>query len=245
MDSTFQPERTLQATATTETYAGLHRAYEFFNQRLFAGVLPGALITLQREGKTFGYYSPERFAAFLQRGAHVDEIAMNPAYFGVRTIEQTLSTLVHECVHQWQEHVGKPGRGRYHNREWAERMEAIGLMPTSTGEPGGKRTGDRVTHLIMPAGQFEQACKELLTSAYRLDWFDRFPPPGHHLPIDPDDENGENDGEEGATATVAKNRNKIKFTCPVCRVNAWGKASLRLLCGGDECAASELVSEGL
>jgi len=31
-------------------------------------------------------------------------------------------------VHDWQKEFGKPGRGRYHNREWAEKMKEIGRL---------------------------------------------------------------------------------------------------------------------
>jgi hypothetical protein len=37
-------------------------------------------------------------------------------------------------AHHWQAHFGDPCRGRYHNREWAARMEALGLMTTDTSE---------------------------------------------------------------------------------------------------------------
>src|SRR5262245_50122233 len=53
-------------------------------------------------------------------------------------------------VHCWQEHFGKPGRARYHNHEWADKMEALGLMPSDTGEENGKRVGQRVRHYVIP-----------------------------------------------------------------------------------------------
>ena len=59
------------------------------------------------------------------------------------------STLVHEMCHLWQEDFGKPSRGGYHNRQWADKMIQVGLMPTDTGEPGGQLTGQRVTHYII------------------------------------------------------------------------------------------------
>jgi hypothetical protein len=61
-------------------------------------------------------------------------IQIDEAVFG-----GVLSTLVHEQAHLWQHHFGKPGRGRYHNREWAAKMVEIGLIPSATGEPGGKQ----------------------------------------------------------------------------------------------------------
>jgi hypothetical protein len=36
-----------------------------------------------------------------------------------------------------------PKRRNYHNKEWAAKMIALGLMPSSTGMVGGKITGAR------------------------------------------------------------------------------------------------------
>ena len=49
---------------TQETYNELQMAYDHFNERLFGGQLPSCLITLQREKRTFGYFSAARFASF-------------------------------------------------------------------------------------------------------------------------------------------------------------------------------------
>lgn len=37
-----------------------------------------------------------------------------------------LSTLVQEMVHLWQHHFGKPGRRRYLNKQWADKMDSLG-----------------------------------------------------------------------------------------------------------------------
>jgi hypothetical protein len=215
---------------TAETYEGLQQAYDFFNAQLFAGVLPGALITLQREHNTYGYFSPERFAT--HEKARADEIAMNPVFFGVRPLRTTLSTLVHEMVHQWQQRNGTPGRGRYHNREWADRMEQIGLMPTSTGQPGGRRVGDTVTHYIIDGGSFDRVCAELLTNDFKLAWFDRFPPRRFVAALGGVDNDGsEDEDSEGSGRPASKS--KTKYTCPLCNANVWGKPGLAVLCGVD------------
>ena len=44
-----------------------------------------------------------------------------------RPIEESMGTLVHEMVHFWQQEFGTPSRRGYHNREWADKMEALGL----------------------------------------------------------------------------------------------------------------------
>lgn len=172
--------RETRITPTDEAYGELTLAYDFFNRALFDGALPGALITLTRQDNVCGYFSGGRFAskdASLPPGRRqADEISMNPTLFGSTPVEDVLSTLVHECVHQWQHYFGKPGRGRYHNNEWATKMEEIGLIPSSTGRPGGARTGDQMSDYIDPKGKFARLCAELLAGGFRITWYDRFVP---------------------------------------------------------------------
>lgn len=128
---------------TAQAYAELQAAFDHYNRELFGGELPPCLITMQREKRTYGYFSSERFVHRHDR-SKTDEIAINPSYFAVVPLLEVLQTLVHEMVHAWQFHFGKPGRRGYHNKEWADKMEAIGLMPSSTGKPGGARTGEKM-----------------------------------------------------------------------------------------------------
>ena len=46
---------------TRSTYQGLTEAYDFFNERLFAGRLPRCLITMQRQKGAYGYFAGKRF----------------------------------------------------------------------------------------------------------------------------------------------------------------------------------------
>ena len=164
---------------TQQTYDELQQAFDHFNETLFLPIfghlLPHCIITLQRERRSLGYYLDERFVN-RGEGAVVDEIAMNPSYFSIRPIEHTLSTLTHEMCHQYQRHFGNPGRRGYHNLEWSEMMGRLGLISSSTGRPGGRRVGERMSHYAAPDGPFEQSCAELLTHNFRLSWIDRYPP---------------------------------------------------------------------
>ena len=153
---------------TLEAYSELEKAYDFFNKRLFNGILPPCLVTLQREKQCYGYFSEERFVSLTRDGVFVDEIAMNPAYFSVSPITTIMQVLVHEMCHLWQAHFGSPGRGRYHNHQWADKMEEIGLMPSSTGKPGWKKVGDRVADYPIQGGRFMAACESLITSEFRI-----------------------------------------------------------------------------
>lgn len=201
---------------TKRTYDDLTAAYDFFNKRLFHGKLPRCLITMQRKNKAYGYFAGGRFGT-VDGKEITDEIALNPSHFKTRTTEQSLSTLVHEMVHVWQHHYGKPSRSGYHNKEWAEKMTALGLMPSDTGAPGGKETGQRVSHYVAPGGAFAHACTALVAEGFVVPYVELW--------------------GEGEQATRRKKAaSKTKYTCPECDLNAWAKPDALLLCG--ECATA-------
>jgi SprT-like family len=209
---------------TEETYTGFQKAYDFLNRKLFDGELPNCLITLQRRNRTYGYFSGDRFGR--TDGVLTDEIALNPSHFHNRPAADVLSTLAHEMVHLWQHHHGTPGRGRYHNREWAARMKEIGLQASSTGQQGGDETGDRVSHYILPDGPFDRAARTLLTRGFSIHWTET-PPTAAKAPSEDEDE-----GEGGETEGT-KSGKRVKYTCPRCSLNAWAKHDARLVCGTD------------
>jgi hypothetical protein len=214
-----------QEAITPPAYRAFQDAYDFFNRALFGGSLPHVLVTLQRHANTRGYFSAARFRArpgwqqplagpglldmaeFLERPVH--ELALNPDTFIGRSDEEILSTLAHEMAHVWQQTHGTPPRRSYHDREWAAKMKQIGLQPSSTGEPGGKETGQKVTHYIVPDGPYARAYAKLKARGLQLRW--------QSVPLDAE--------------AKTKRASKTKFTCPECGQNAWGKPDALLICG--------------
>ena len=204
MDSTIQPN---------SEYNSLQKAYSFFNEKIFDNTLPDCLITLQRKKGAYGYFSPQRFTS---RSADntTDEIALNPNLFEGRSDKEILSTLVHEMAHVWQAHHGKPGRGGYHNKQWAEKMVSIGLLPLSDN---GKGTGDKVSHTIAEGELFDTTATELIdTAKFALAWQDNTRPAAKKASV-----------------------SKLKYSCPTCDLNIWGKPGLSVVCG--ECQ-EDLIS---
>jgi hypothetical protein len=116
-------------------------------------------------------------------------------------------------AHAWQWHFGKPSRSGYHNKEWAAKMREIGLMPTDTGEPGGKQTGQRVTHYIVEGGPFALQWQKLEASGYTLDYQDR---------------------DEDAARKARAEKLKVRYTCPACEAHSWGKPELATCPEGQE-----------
>lgn len=198
---------------TQTEYTALQLAYDHFNRTLFAEQLPPVLITLQRKAGSMGYFSPNRFQA---RGDTLitvfadaaDELALNPECFQACTDEQILQTLVHEMAHVWQQHCGRPPRKAYHDREWATMMKEIGLHPSSTGQPGGKETGPKMSDYIIPNGPFQITCAELLDSGLRFNW----------------------QSPASAPDRKKKKASKTKYTCMDCGLNAWAKPGASLIC---------------
>ena len=251
-----------ERSPTLDVYHELNQAFDFFNKRLFNGELPKCLITMQRDKRTRGYYAEGRFVN--AEGEQLDEIAMNPAFFGVRSIPETLSTLVHEQCHLWQFKFGTPSRTGYHNQEWSDKMQEIGLMPTANGLEDGKKVGQKMMHYIMEGGHFEQACLELVSTQFSLSWFDRFPPmteadfivrvstalntlperlrsPEGNTGADPSvlsfvkDPLPEDENGEPIKPKKTNSSNRVKYNCPTCKHNMWGAPNSLILCAVEAC----------
>lgn len=217
----------LDEPLTPKIYSELQGAYDFFNRRLFDGRLPDALIVLSHHRSAYGYFRSKPFvrrdevedamifveaqnegsdeSAALERSRPgIDEISLNIFTFKDRTREQILSTLVHEMVHLEQHHYGKPPKRPSHNKEWGAMMERVGLIPSATGAPGGKRTGRRVSHYIEEGGAFETCVGECEAT---LDWVGLL------------------------TQRRRKKRPKAVYACEPCEVKVRGKPGLHIVCG--------------
>jgi len=236
----------VNVTPTADLYGQLQQVATHFNQALFEGGLPPLVITLQRSGAASGYFSPSRWIHC--NGMMVSELALNPAYFATRPLIALYQTVAHELCHLWQHIDGSASRPGYHNSTWAEKMIAIGLMPSSTGKPGGATTGQKMSDYPLPGGRFLDACEALATEGFALTWLDQ----GHRMAVDfrcavetPLDIEGDiakqlltplgaffpNLGRR-QPLVVANEKLKIKYACPSCQVRVWGKRGLAINCGG-------------
>jgi ssDNA-binding Zn-finger/Zn-ribbon topoisomerase 1 len=198
----------MTANTTRRAYDALSSAYEAFNQVLFENTLPSCLITMQRRHGAYGFFAAERFASPGSPALAIDEIALNPSHFCGRPPVAICATLAQEMVHAWQHHFGKPGRLGYCNREWAAQMRKIGLIPTDTGQPGGKETGQRMSCYVEQGGAFEHACRAFLADNEVVFYHDR-----------------ENEGK-----AAPQTSRKTCYTCPTCKVRAWAKPGVSLRC---------------
>ena len=200
----------LQVTA--KQFNAYQAMFDHFNRTLFGAKLRPVLLNFSRHAGALGFFAPSRWATGTGTDVKQDvrhEISLNPAWLRSRPPIDVASTLVHEMVHLWQQDNGQPSRRGYHNEQWARAMESVGLIPSSTARPGGARVGQKVSHYIEAGGRFEKAFSKL-PKRCRLPWTCE--------ELDP------------VAKKKAKQKNKVKYTCPGCGANVWGKPSLAVGC---------------
>lgn len=216
-------------TPTEAQFTALNEAYKYFNTALFNGILPGCFLNFSRNRKSHGFFAPERWRRVGDEQYFTHEISLTPTTL-YREPKEVFSTLVHEQVHLWQWEFANSSRKGYHNKEWADKMEEIGLMPSSTGSPGGKRTGQNMSHYIIKGGKYELAFEKM--------------PKKFILPftsLDGDIMKSLISGKsgpdtEGKITTTTKGKSprkkgyKVKYSCLECKINVWGKSELSLRC---------------
>ena len=194
---------------TDQIYSYFSKAYVFFNKQLFGQqLLPEVLLSFTEKKRSYGF--------FCRQGVHINGskmtyhyIALNPFLFDQRTDEEILSTLVHEMVHCWQqEHGANIPEKPWHNREWAAKMMDVGLMPSGTGHPGGKKTGAKISHFILDNGLFQEVAPQFLAKHGSITF-------------------------HGVLEEIPRvqQEKKYKFFCLKCPQKAWAYEDASLLCG--------------
>jgi len=238
---------------TQQFYTLLQDAYEFFNHELFVKIgnnapLPNCMITMQREKNTMGYFSRNRWVD--SKGNKTHEIALNPAYFANHNVIEIFQTLTHEMCHLWQCEFGKRGKEKartYHDKEWVDKMQQIGLKAISGSSNNG--TGQKVWDEPIPDGVFYKTCIKFIKLGNQIKWIDRFPAATScnvHTPAS-DMTNIEDleiinylntnmseimigvkpmDGIKAA----AKVKQKSTYKC-LCNNKVWGKTGMNIVCG--------------
>jgi hypothetical protein len=210
-------------------------------------MLRGCVLTFEDRGQHFGYYRQNGFVG-RDGGERRDEICLNPRYFLTNTGDlELLQTLVHEQTHQWQTQFGKPSLRTYHNRQWANKMLAIGLTPSSTGKPGGAQTGQHMADYPTEGGLFLKIASEILEKSSLISWYKEGVAikRAQEYAICPNDTNGPESPPFIASMLAnlpsaqepIKTPSKLCYQCPECGMKVWGKPALKILCG--ECGKPE------
>jgi predicted SprT family Zn-dependent metalloprotease len=224
---------------TTVQFKTLDDLYMFYNKKLFGRKLADCIVNMSRHSGTYGFFSAQRWKT--DEGGEqklVHEISLNPDHLD-RPFIQWHATLVHEMCHLWQADFGSPSRYGYHNKEWAGKMEEIGLTPSDTGQPGGKRTGQNMTHYVNPEGLFSRVFSQLTDAtleALRLKYLPAYSLARPERAGKPEPDGGDEGGPApggsaaGRVETRTAKTSKLKYSC-ACGNNVWGRPGLKIICG--------------
>jgi hypothetical protein len=203
---------------TTCEAESLQEAFSYLNKNLYGGKLPDAFIRYETKANSDGFYTPDGFSGRAAKFGK-DAITLNSSRFDGRSDKQILLVLDHQMRHHWQWHFGKRPNRHYHDDEWSAKAIEDGVQPSSTGEDGGRITGQRMSQYIISGGRFDQICDELIATGWKLNL------QSSHRP---------------GAKKVKKDR--PKFICPNCRDNIWGKPSTRQVC--ETCGFRMLPEDG-
>jgi hypothetical protein len=197
-------------------------SFSHFNERLFDGELSQPLFTYTGL-KCAVQLRWEYYADKDGRRAH--RLAFNAARLKTLTDEERLSVLVYGMA-QMKRYLTPPRpTDGYCDARLARIMTDVGLIPSSTGEQGGAKTGYSMGYIIEPDGPFDAACRDLLTKGFTIKFIEKA---------------GLANVGEAEVKRKKKNESKTKFCCPICGQNAWAKLTAKLKC--DPCDLRMVVA---
>ncbi len=216
-----------QERPTKKFYGLFQYVFDYYNKTLFDSAIQDCLIVITRRKSVMGHYSFKRWFSISDQ--ETDELAINPSQFLKHPLIEICQTVVHEMCHGWQYHYGTPSRAGYHNREWSEKMQEVGLMPSGTGNPGGRKVGQKMGDYAIPNGRFLEVTEELMNSEIFA---------GLYLEVNPEivrllnnDQPLFDQIKDMTLVQVGgkpKGAKKAKYSCSCC--NVWGKPGLQLYC---------------
>lgn len=230
---------TNQPDANAEIHGDAGYSHFFLNHKCWDGKLTNPAFTLARKPNSLGSFHPNRFERIDGQTAH--EICLNPEPLSKASDYFTLRVIAQQMAWQAREEFGPPrnrkGSSSYCDEVTADFMDAIGLKPTATGQPGGKRTGAKMFHIVVENGPFDLAARELLASGFVFRWRDRV------IETQQDDTSDQDAGDSprshkttsaraahSGSTKIKKSKDRVKFTCPGCGLNAWSKPSASIKC---------------
>ncbi len=222
-------------TITKKQFGVLSELYNYYNRKLFRDTpLPDCMVSLERSLQFEGAFLPNCWEDTNRAGTEsnqpVHEIILNPFSMQRSAIEWH-STLCHEMCHLYIQARGIAPRSRdWHCRRWQACMQRIGLMPSHTGKPGGRKTGRNMSHYIIIGGEFEKAFNKISAkdiAKYNLPYQSLFGFRNISALIAA----VENETEAAMAKEVAEKKGgkKCGYICN-CGYKVWGKEGIPILC---------------
>ena len=157
-----------------ETASSLYTWTDRFKSRLLDPIarlgrdkMPDAVISFESmDHRILACYALHRNAQGL-----LDEITMNTKHLS-RPMWQVLETLLHEQIHLWQQNFGQhPVTRNYHNREFVDKCEQLGLHPRIGSGAHWKAANGAFAQLMAEHG-IPRPTQVIVPKEERRNWWD-------------------------------------------------------------------------
>ena len=120
--------------------------FDFFNIAFFKEEpVPLPVLSFQKARITsLGSYRIGRNSIGVKENINLNSVHLE------RALWETLSTLLHELCHSWQEKYGEPSHSWFHNKEFRKKLASLGIITDQKGEH--QAVTDPFVHLLRQHG---------------------------------------------------------------------------------------------
>lgn len=202
----------------TSRLAGqLEKLFRMLNEDFFNGQLEMPIITIQSTPRAYGHYSVAKIWT-VNGEAQKHEINIGAGTLD-REIEYTVATLLHEMCHYYNDTVLEvqdcSRGGMYHNKEFKQTAESVGLIVTKSDSYGYAHTApsDSLIEWILNNDIQEIKINRNESNGIRVT-------------------GGKATGDGAAATTKGRSANShsIKYTCPVCGNSVRATKKVNIAC---------------
>ena len=205
-----------EITKMSRLTGSLERIFRLINEHYFNGELEMPVITVQSTPRAYGHYSVSKIWTINGEETR-HEINLGAGTLD-RDIEFTVATLIHECVHYWNDTVANvqdTSRGNsYHNKYFKATAERVGLIVTKSEKYGWAHTGPS-----------DETIQFILDNDIQEIKLNRNEPGGVRIT------GGNNTGNAtGQTPGKNPNSHSIKYACPSCGNSVRATKKVNIIC---------------
>lgn len=210
-------------TSYSRVIAYLNKVFKYINEAFFDNELPVPVITTQSTPRAYGHFTPWKSWTIDKAGEKIGQVEINLGAETLnRPIENTVATLIHECVHYYcyLHDIKDTSRGgSYHNKRFKEEAEKRGLIIEYDS-----RIGYSVTK---PSERILDFCIN-----YSLQDIYITRNGGRWMPSGGTKGTQGTAGEDGKDGNEPKKKtgNSIKWICPECGMIARTTKICRMMC---------------
>ena len=209
-------------TSYTRVTGYLHKIFKYVHEYFFAGELPAPTITIQSTPRCYGHFTPWKSWTTSKDGEQIGQVEINLGAETLnRPIENTVATMIHECVHYYcyLHNIKDTSRnGSYHNKRFKAEAEKRGLTISYDGRIGWSITepGEDVINFCI-----EYNLQDIFIHRNGAYYMPAGGTKGTH---------GKAGAGEDGEEPKKKTNNSIKWVCPECGMIARTTKICRMMC---------------